>query len=211
MQPRVYTDYTQFSLACQLWEKECQLWDQNEAQRIAALKKEMGSGFGCFCLLVLIGVAWYVGAHYSAGAGWGAFFAGWIPFGLLMGLAEKIEMWRHRKKLEPVPFWQPKPVYIQAPPNQDPPPRRESPPPRQESPKPPAPDSGKVTTLRQAIEILGVPPKTTRSECQKAYRTLIAQYHPDKVAHLAPEFRKMAAEKSLQLNLAMRYIEQHRR
>jgi preprotein translocase subunit Sec63 len=45
--------------------------------------------------------------------------------------------------------------------------------------------------------------KTTGSECQKAYRTLIAQYHPDKVAHLAPEFRKMAAEKSLQLNLAI--------
>jgi DnaJ-domain-containing protein 1 len=106
-----------------------------------------------------------------------------------------------------VPFWQPRPVYIQQEPNQEPPPRRArhdlSPPPT------PAPDPGKITTLRQAIETLALPPKTTKSECQKAYRTLIAQYHTDKVAHLAPEFRAMAAQKSLQLNLAIQFIESY--
>jgi hypothetical protein len=205
--PQSYSELAQYRLACQLWEKERQLWDERERTRVAGLEEAISKGeaFGGFyaaCCFAIIGGAWYVGAHYGAGSGWGIFIGGMTVFGTIGQGLEKIERWRRRKELKPVPFWQPEPVYIQSPPNQDPPPR-------QESPKPPVPDSGKVTTLRQAIEILGVPPKTTRSECQKAYRTLIAQYHPDKVAHLAPEFRKMAAEKSLQLNLAIQYIESY--
>ena len=40
------------------------------------------------------------------------------------------------------------------------------------------------------------------SRVKSAYRRLIAQYHPDKVATLAPEFRALAEEKSKELNAA---------
>jgi hypothetical protein len=39
--------------------------------------------------------------------------------------------------------------------------------------------------------------------------TLVAEYHPDKVAHLGPELRGLAARKTLELNLAMQFIEEH--
>jgi preprotein translocase subunit Sec63 len=64
-----------------------------------------------------------------------------------------------------------------------------------------------VTSLRQAFEILGIPPgRITLADARAAYRTRIAEYHPDKVAHLGPELRELAAKKSLQINLAMQFI-----
>jgi DnaJ-domain-containing protein 1 len=91
---------------------------------------------------------------------------------------------------------------------QQPPPRgfafeyRTSPPP---SP-PPKPEVNQITSLRQAIEILGLPPKTTTSQAKARFRELMAQYHPDKVAHLGPELRELAAKKALQINLAYQFI-----
>jgi len=81
--------------------------------------------------------------------------------------------------------------------------QRGAPPPRQES------TSGqvRVTSLRQAFEILGIPPgRITLADARAAYRARIAEYHPYKVAHLKPELRKLAAKKSLQINLAMQFI-----
>ena len=40
--------------------------------------------------------------------------------------------------------------------------------------------------------VLGIAPGTPLDEARRAFRTLIAQYHPDKVAHLAPEFHALA-------------------
>jgi polyphosphate kinase 2 (PPK2 family) len=42
-------------------------------------------------------------------------------------------------------------------------------------------------------------------------RARLAQYHPDKVAHLGPELRNLAAQKTLEFNLAIQFIEQHLR
>jgi DnaJ-domain-containing protein 1 len=47
--------------------------------------------------------------------------------------------------------------------------------------------------------LLGITRDTPRAEARRAFRTLIAQYHPDKVAHLAPEFRELAEERTRQI------------
>jgi preprotein translocase subunit Sec63 len=44
--------------------------------------------------------------------------------------------------------------------------------------------------------VLGIAPGTSKEEARKAFRTLVAQYHPDKVAHLAPEFQELAERKT---------------
>jgi DnaJ like chaperone protein len=64
--------------------------------------------------------------------------------------------------------------------------------------------------MRQAYEILGLPPgKTTFEAAKGAYRACIAQYHPDKVAHLGQELRDLAARKAVEINLAWEYIQKH--
>ena len=55
--------------------------------------------------------------------------------------------------------------------------------------------------------VLGVPKGATRDQIRTAYRTLIVQYHSDKVAQLGPELRRLAAEKSQQINEAYRLLE----
>jgi hypothetical protein len=40
--------------------------------------------------------------------------------------------------------------------------------------------------------VLGISPNASLSEAKRAWRALIVQYHPDKVAHLAGEFRALA-------------------
>jgi DnaJ-domain-containing protein 1 len=40
-----------------------------------------------------------------------------------------------------------------------------------------------------------------------AYRQRMAEYHPDKVAHLGPELRELAEGKATEFNLAIKYIE----
>jgi hypothetical protein len=57
------------------------------------------------------------------------------------------------------------------------------------------------------FKILGVAPGVTLEEAKKAWRGLIVQYHPDKVAHLAPEFRALAEEKTRELNAAWELLE----
>ena len=40
--------------------------------------------------------------------------------------------------------------------------------------------------------VLGVDRNASAAEIRQAYRRLAAQYHPDKVAHLGPEFQELA-------------------
>lgn len=54
---------------------------------------------------------------------------------------------------------------------------------------------------------LGIHQGASLDEVKKAYRALITQYHPDKVAHLAPEFKKLAEEKTRELNEAWTLLE----
>jgi DnaJ like chaperone protein len=43
--------------------------------------------------------------------------------------------------------------------------------------------------------VLGITLSASTEEIKIAYRKMASLYHPDKVAHLAPEFREMADRK----------------
>jgi hypothetical protein len=55
---------------------------------------------------------------------------------------------------------------------------------------------------KSAYEILGIGVSASREEIRIAYRKMASLYHPDKVAHLAPEFREMADKKMKEINTA---------
>jgi len=63
----------------------------------------------------------------------------------------------------------------------------------------------------QWFEILKVSPNATLDEINIAYKTLIRQYHPDKVASLGDELKSLAEEKSKSINAAYQFaIKKHR-
>ena len=62
--------------------------------------------------------------------------------------------------------------------------------------------------LRPFFEELDVHPGATLSEVKKAYRSLVRDYHPDKVQHLAQGFQDFAHAKMKTLNEAYEAIEQ---
>lgn len=47
--------------------------------------------------------------------------------------------------------------------------------------------------------VLGLVPGASLGDAKKAWRALIVQYHPDKVAHLAPEFRSLAETRTREI------------
>ena len=51
-------------------------------------------------------------------------------------------------------------------------------------------------------EVLGVRPDATSAEIAGAYRSKVAQYHPDRVAQMGPEIRALAEQKTAQINRA---------
>lgn len=89
---------------------------------------------------------------------------------------------------------------------QEPPPRGEyrEPPPREPPPRDPPPRQPPPPQDRRRpwYDVLKVPPTASADEVKAAYRRLIGQYHPDKVATLGAEFRALAEEKSKELNAA---------
>lgn len=54
-------------------------------------------------------------------------------------------------------------------------------------------------------KILEVSPTATADEIKRSYKTLMGQYHPDKVATLGEEIRAVAERKSKDINGAYRY------
>ena len=77
-------------------------------------------------------------------------------------------------------------------------------PPPSSKPEPP------INISEQWHIILGVPPNAHISLISDAYKTMISQYHPDKVAALGPELRSLAEKKSKEINAAYQYIRQRR-
>jgi len=59
-------------------------------------------------------------------------------------------------------------------------------------------------------EILSVSPNATVEDIRTAYRKLMSQYHPDKVATLGQELRDLAEHKSKQITTAYRQAMQIR-
>jgi len=55
---------------------------------------------------------------------------------------------------------------------------------------------------KSPYEILGIGVRASREEIRIAYRKMASLYHPDKVVHLAPEFREMADRKMKEINTA---------
>lgn len=51
-------------------------------------------------------------------------------------------------------------------------------------------------------EVLGVPPDAGREAIHDAYRQRLAEYHPDKVATMAPEIRALAERRATELAVA---------
>ncbi len=54
--------------------------------------------------------------------------------------------------------------------------------------------------------VLGLEPGAGFEAIKKAYRKLSMQYHPDKVAHLGDEFKRVAEEKMKEINAAYDYF-----
>lgn len=53
-----------------------------------------------------------------------------------------------------------------------------------------------------AWQVLGVNPGASKEQIQAAYKDAVKKYHPDKVSHLGPEFRKLANEKFVEIQAA---------
>ena len=85
-------------------------------------------------------------------------------------------------------------------------PRRPAPPPGHRTrtvedfePPPHVEEEAPEPELPDPFGTLGLRPTATEDQVVKAFRALIVQYHPDKVAHLAPEFRSLAEKRTLEL------------
>lgn len=69
------------------------------------------------------------------------------------------------------------------------------------------PAVNRVAAKQDPYALLGISEEMTRGEAKKAYRAKLALYHPDKVAHLADEFRELAEGRTRALMEAWAEIE----
>jgi len=67
-----------------------------------------------------------------------------------------------------------------------------------------------VKDTNASYKMLEIEPVATDLEIKKAYRSMAARFHPDKVQHLGPEFQKMAEEKFKAINEAYQQIKTER-
>lgn len=51
-------------------------------------------------------------------------------------------------------------------------------------------------------KVLQIPEDATREQIQRAYRDLMGRCHPDRVAHLSPQLKKVAEREAKKLNVA---------
>ena len=64
--------------------------------------------------------------------------------------------------------------------------------------------------LAESYSKLGCSPEVSDEELQGKYRELCRQYHPDRVASLAPEIAELATEKFQEIQVAYEFIKGHR-
>ncbi len=55
---------------------------------------------------------------------------------------------------------------------------------------------------KSPYDVLEIEPDATEADIHRAYRTLANKYHPDKTAHLGPEFQALAEEKFKEIQQA---------
>jgi hypothetical protein len=58
--------------------------------------------------------------------------------------------------------------------------------------------------------VLGANPSDSEDELKKKYKQAVMQYHPDRVAHLGPDLRELAAKKTTEINAAFSQIRRQR-
>ena len=67
-----------------------------------------------------------------------------------------------------------------------------------------------VTAKRPWFEVLNLAPDATREQIVDAYRRLIRECHPDRVANLGQEFRDLAERRSSEINVAYAEALEHK-
>lgn len=75
---------------------------------------------------------------------------------------------------------------------------------------PPAPKPTTPPLHRDRVspyQVLGISPGCSLAEAKKAYRALLVQYHPDKVAHLAKEFQALAETRTREIMQAWEAVQ----
>ena len=65
-----------------------------------------------------------------------------------------------------------------------------------------------LCTDKACAKALGLSGKVTMREVRRNYRQRIAEYHPDKVAHLGSKLRAVAEMESKRLNIAYQYFQE---
>jgi len=55
---------------------------------------------------------------------------------------------------------------------------------------------------RNAYDVLDLPSNASQDEIRAAYQRLVRQYHPDRVADMGPELRRIAEERTKEINEA---------
>ena len=124
--------------------------------------------------------------------------------------AERTVPWMRRSGANPVadtpaepPRPTPPPARESAPPSPPTPPAEppRAPKPPNEAPDTPNPTTPPLTTL-EAFALLGLSPAASMADVEKAYRERALLCHPDKVAHLDPDFIALADRKFRRLHEA---------
>lgn len=64
---------------------------------------------------------------------------------------------------------------------------------------------------KSPYEELGVDPDASDADVERAFRRLISQYHPDRVAGAAPDLREQAERRASAINAAYEKIQKQRR
>jgi DnaJ-domain-containing protein 1 len=70
------------------------------------------------------------------------------------------------------------------------------------------PTPGYSDRYRSPYEVLGVESGASQEEISGAYRRLVQQYHPDRVADLGPELREVAEQRMKEINAAYQELKQ---
>ena len=75
---------------------------------------------------------------------------------------------------------------------------------------PPRPDAGNAD-VDWAYRVFELSERASDADIDRAYRRLMSQYHPDRVAGAAPELQKLAEQKSREINAAYDRIQKLRK
>ncbi len=76
-------------------------------------------------------------------------------------------------------------------------------PPNKESPPAPKVDE------RDPHDILGVSPGASETDLRRAYQAQIRRYHPDYLENMAPELRRLAEQRTKEINRAYEALRRH--